>query len=415
MSDETQKRADPRLPLNRERLQAELQTNSRLITIHWNELRHKMDIDCFSDWQKESREHWNDDKFLAKLLSEDLRPYYTGASVVNIEMLLEIIAKSSPTIPPLSEIILPNSVDKRTWDGKHDYIADLFPLMHIEPTDMLSQTLIRKWFLQSAALLQNKQSAAFGADGMLVLQGAAGVGKTSFFRYAAIRSEWFGEGCRFAEFEKDFQRRCLECWIAELGELESSITPKTANTFKAFVTNSYDRYRLHYDRQDTEAPRRTSLCATCNSTEFIPDDGVSRRCWVVPIKQRMELDALRVFPWEMVWKQAYACVQDDPQAFRLTTDEFKQLINRNKNFAFLLPAEQECRDILDSLNDADRKAFCTTALGFRMRFPAELGRYSAQQIGAALKACGMLMDEKPTRRNGEKSRWLYFPEFISPD
>ena len=119
------KRTDPRLPLDRERLQAELQTNSRLITVHWNELRHKMDIDCFTDWQEESREHWNGN-FLAKLLSEELRPCYTGASVANIEMLLEIIAKSSPVIPPLSEIILPNISDKREWGGEHDYIADLF-------------------------------------------------------------------------------------------------------------------------------------------------------------------------------------------------------------------------------------------------------------------------------------------------
>ena len=112
MPDEAQKKTDPRIPLDRERLQAELQTNSRLITVHWNELRQKMDIDCLTNWQTESREHWNGN-FLAKLLSEELRPCYTGASVANIEMLLEIIAKSSPVIPPLSEIILPNISDKR--------------------------------------------------------------------------------------------------------------------------------------------------------------------------------------------------------------------------------------------------------------------------------------------------------------
>lgn len=410
MPDEAQKKTDPRIPLDRERLQAELQTNSRLITVHWNELRQKMDIDCLTNWQTESREHWNGN-FLAKLLSEELRPCYTGASVANIEMLLEIIAKSSPVIPPLSEIILPNISDKREWGGEHDYIADLFPLMHIDPADTLSQTLIRKWFWQGAALLQNKQSEAFGADGMLVLQGAAGVGKTSFFRYAAIEAKWFVEGGRLSEYDKDFQRRCLTSWITEFGELERSVTPQTANTFKALVTNAFDAYRLPYGAQDIEAPRRTNFGATCNSTEFITDDGVSRRCWTVPITQPMELDALRAFPWwAMVWKQAYAYSQKDMQGFRLTADERRQLNERNRNFAVQLPAEQECRDILDHLTDAERKAFFTTALGFKMNFPAELSRYSAKQISAALKACGMVMDEKPTRRNGEKSRWIYFPE-----
>lgn len=406
MPDGAQKRTDPRLPLDRERLQAELQTNSRLITVHWNELRQKMDIDCFTNWQEESREHLHDDKFLAKLLSEDLRPYYTGASVANIEMLLEIIAKSSPVIPPLSEIICPDKPDGH-WGGKHDYIADLFPLMHIDPADTLSQTLVRKWFWQGAALLQNKHGAAFGADGMLVLQGAAGVGKTSFFRYAAIKPEWFVEGGRLSEYDKDYQRRCLTCWIAELGELERSVTPQTANTFKALVTTAFDAYRLPYGAQDIETPRRTNFGATCNSTEFIPDDGVSRRCWVVPIKQPMQLDALRKFPWEMVWKQAYAYTKNDMQGFRLTADERKQLNERNRNFAVQLPAEQECRDILDRLTDADREAFYTTITDFKTAYPAELGRYSAKQVGAALRACGMVSASK--RIAGEYGRWLIFP------
>lgn len=282
--------------------------------------------------------------------------------------------------------------------------------MHIDPADTLSQTLIRKWFWQGAALLQNKQSEAFGADGMLVLQGAAGVGKTSFFRYAAIEAKWFVEGGRLSEYDKDFQRRCLTSWITEFGELERSVTPQTANTFKALVTNAFDAYRLPYGAQDIEAPRRTNFGATCNSTEFITDDGVSRRCWTVPITQPMELDALRAFPWwAMVWKQAYAYTQKDMQGFRLTADERRQLNERNSNFAVQLPAEQECRDILDCLTDANREAFCTTPTDFKIAYPAELGRYSAKQVSAALKACGMVQDEKPTRRNGEKKRWIYFP------
>ena len=161
--------------------------------------------------------------------------------------------------------------------------------MHIDPADTLSQTLIRKWFWQGAALLQNKQGAAFGADGMLVLQGAAGVGKTSFFRYAAMKAEWFVEGGRLSEYDKDFQRRCLTSWITEFGELERSVTSQTANTFKALVTNAFDAYRLTYDRQDTEAPRRTNFGATCNSTEFIPDDGVSVAAGQFPSNSRCSL------------------------------------------------------------------------------------------------------------------------------
>ena len=145
-------------------------------------------------------------------------------------------------------------------------------------------------------------------------------------------------------------------------------------------------------------------------SEFITDDGVSRRCWTVPIKQPMQLDALRKFPWEMVWKQAYAYTKTDMQGFRLTADERRQLNERNRNFAVQLPAEQECRDILDRLTDAEQKAFYTSATGFKMNFLDELRSYSVKQIGAALKACGMVQDQNPTWRNGVKNRWFYFKD-----
>lgn len=400
----------PRLPLNANNLFAELL--KRNTSVYWNELRQKMDIFCATgsdnDWPRavDVNEH---PETLAKWLWDELRLSYTGATVNNVEVLLEIIAKINPTIPPLDEVIKPNTVYPEQWkDGDPDYIGGLFPLMHIDPDDTLSQTLIRKWFYQGIALLLNTRKDPYGADGMLVLQGDAGVGKTSFFRFAAMRPEWFVEGGRISEYDKDFLRRLLNGWISELGELERSVNESTMNTFKALVTNAFDAYRLPYGRQDIETQRRTNLCATCNSTEFITDNGVARRCWIVPIKQRMLIEALAKYPWELVWKQAYAIVQQDRQCFRLTTQEQQQLLSRNHCYAVQLPAEQECMDILDRLSDSDREAFYTTATDFKAAYPAELGKYTSKQVSAALQACGLVAINK--RVGGKKGRWLMFPE-----
>lgn len=401
----------PRIPLDLTNLAKEL--GNRYISVRWDEVRQRMNTGCLSmdmEWihKKEANEH---PELIPMLLWEELRPFYTGVTVNNVEMLMEITAKSNPTIPPLDEVINPKNPKSPfagTWKaGDPDYIGGLFPLMHIDPDDTLSQTLIRKWFYQGIVLLQNTRQEPYGADGVLVLQGDAGVGKTSFFRYAAMRPEWFVEGGRISEYDKDFLRRLLNGWISELGELERSVNESTMNTFKALVTNRFDAYRLPYGRQDIETPRRTNLCATCNSIEFITDNATSRRCWIIPIKQRMLIEALAKYPWELVWKQAYAIVQQNRECFRLTPQEQQQLLRRNRGYTVQLPAEQECMDILDHLSDSDREAFYTTATDFKAAYPAELSKYTAKQVSAALQAYGLVAINK--RVDGKKGRWLMFP------
>ena len=64
------------------------------------------------------------------------------------------------------------------WDG-HDRLPELYDIMKINDFDDLSKTLIHKWLLMSLALLENRFDNAFGADGILVIQGPQGIGKTS--------------------------------------------------------------------------------------------------------------------------------------------------------------------------------------------------------------------------------------------
>ena len=61
--------------------------------------------------------------------------------------------------------------------------------MHIDIDDDLSRILIHKWLRMAYALAQNRSEYPFGAEGILVLQGEQGIGKTALCSKLGINSE----------------------------------------------------------------------------------------------------------------------------------------------------------------------------------------------------------------------------------
>lgn len=80
-------------------------------------------------------------------------------------------------------------IDLCEWDGE-DYLGQLVDILGIREDDTLSQTLLYKWAVQCYQLLHNQIGLNVSADGMLVLQGPQGCGKTSFVRQIGIRPDF---------------------------------------------------------------------------------------------------------------------------------------------------------------------------------------------------------------------------------
>jgi predicted P-loop ATPase len=126
------------------------------------------------------------------------------------------------------------------------------------------------------ALALNDDDKPVGADGVLVLQGEQGCGKTRFFTVIAITPNWFAEGVSIDIDKKDTVIQATGCWIAELGELDATLK-REQSALKAYLTAARDAYRLPYARAAVRRPRRTSFCATVNPENFLNDDTGSRR------------------------------------------------------------------------------------------------------------------------------------------
>ena len=317
---------------------------------------------------------------LVMLLHNSLADTYKGVTFSNIEQYLVFIGREHSYNPIL------DLFSNTKHDGK-SRIGQLYSLMGIEDDD-LSKRLVLKWLLQSVALLFNDEADPFGADGVLVLNGEQGTGKTSLFRHLAIKRAWFGEGEVINERDKDTSRRAITVWISELGEVESTLK-SDVESLKAFVSQSVDSYRLPYGRADVVGARHTSLCATCNSDRYLLDTTGNRRWWSVPFRRKVPREELLALDALQLWAEVYEHVSKLPYeqkaaCFRLSADEQEALAKRNGTFEKPLKGQVEVEDILSKAKEDGLVFREMTITEFKDHWSA-LRSYSAQQIGVALK------------------------------
>lgn len=325
---------------------------------------------------------------LPVLAYDELQNSYKSASKDIISSYIQVIAEGSEYHPALEKL---NSLP--AWDGK-DRFPELWKLMHIdEPTadNLFSQRLFKTWMRQSVAILHNGENGKyFGNLGVLTLSGGQGIGKTTLLRELAMEPEFFGESQRVDVMDKDTSRRCLENWIVELGELDSTFKSDVAY-LKGFITRAVDQYRLPYDRCDSEHPRLSSLAATVNGDQYLVDPTGNRRFWTIPLVEKMDTSeetGLRGFDFEPLWAQTIAEIKEMgvpySKCFLLSDDDEQRLALRNNKAEKGLKGEAEVLDIILTGGDKSNWEWKTVSK-FREDFINILRNYSSNQIGAVLK------------------------------
>lgn len=235
------------------------------------------------------------------------------------------------------------------WDGADRVSILLDELMQLPQDDSTSRFLVQRWLSQCVALARNSDRQPYGAEGVLVLVGGQGIGKTSLFRRLAVEPDWFNEGAVLNFRDKDTLIGATDSWISELGEMERTLR-SDEGALKAFITKPSDTLRRPYERAAEMHARRTSFCGTLNSERFLRDDTGNRRFWTVPITH---IDTDRLFSlsddwFRQLWFQVYdTWLEAGTQSYRLTREEQKLLNARNATRMEELPGEEELLEILD--------------------------------------------------------------------
>lgn len=183
------------------------------------------------------------------------------------------------------------------WDGQ-ERIESLFEagILGVNPEDEnedLYRAYLKAWFVAAVA---RQMRPGCKMDTALVLQGAQGLGKSSFFRALLPEDRWFCDS--MASLDKDARLQLVRAWIFEWSELES-VRRTEAGQVKAFLSAQDDDVRPPYAREHVRRARSCVIVGTINDEQFLSDTTGSRRYWVIPVISidKGEVERLRDHLW----------------------------------------------------------------------------------------------------------------------
>jgi len=165
----------------------------------------------------------------------------------------------------------------------------------------LKNILIRRWLVSGVAAAFSR--GEFHCRGVLVFQGAQGIGKSTWFKTLAGSLEWFGDGLSVNASNKDDVMPAIRRWIVELGELEGTFKKSEISKLKTFLAAATDYIRVPYGRRVSAFQRRTIFCGTVNQREFLMDATGNSRFWCVPVVSIERLDPADV---QQIWAEVYS-------------------------------------------------------------------------------------------------------------
>jgi len=183
--------------------------------------------------------------------------------------------------------------------------------------------------LRSALIMTLQRQFVPGAkaDYMPILEGAQGVGKTTFLRQlfpVSLQTECYATMRGDIEDRGNTNLLGMRV-ILEVGELDS-MRKKEVTAFKQWLTIQEDQVRPLYSNVTENVPRRAVCWGTTNESEYLKDTTGNRRFWPIKIGQ---VD----FGWltqnrNKLWKTVYrdwlagvSAVPSQEQAERLFTPE----------------------------------------------------------------------------------------------
>ena len=171
------------------------------------------------------------------------------------------------------------------WDGIPRIERILTEILDAEDTP-LHQAMIRCFFIGA---IRRALQPGCKLDTALVLVGAQGAGKSTFFR--TIGGEFYSDTPIDAE-GKDRFLAIHKSWILELAELDGMTSVKTAQMIKGLLSSSVDNFRPPYGRVMMESPRSCIMGGSTNTDSFLMDPTGSRRFWPIRIGEKINTELL---------------------------------------------------------------------------------------------------------------------------
>ncbi len=247
---------------------------------------------------------------------------------ISIDRHLDVLALQNPYHP------IVEALQNNPWDGVPRLDQFLSSIETENPE--VDKRIIQTWMFCAMAAAHSKEG--FINNGVLVLQGEQGIGKTAWIRSLdPLNCKAIKDGAFLDPNNKDSVAQLARYWIVELGEIECIFKKSEIGRLKSFITSQFDLVRTAYARKATLLPRRTVYIATVNEKNYLIDETGNRRWWTVSVKSvnfNHNLDMLQV------WAEVYVIsklVNIDKLVY-----ELQSLINQsNKDYEKIDPFKEK--------------------------------------------------------------------------
>lgn len=187
------------------------------------------------------------------------------------------------------------------WDGVPRLESIFIDYFGADDNDYTKEVAKKSFVAAVARVMQ----PGIKFDNMVIISGAQGIGKSTFFSY--LGKDWFSDS--LVTFEgKEAAELIQGRWLIEVGEL-SGMTKSETNTVKQFLSKTDDIYREAYGRRTAQFPRKCVFFGTTNDTEYLKDPTGGRRFWPVDANaEKATKSVFRDLPTEVdnIWAEAFA-------------------------------------------------------------------------------------------------------------
>lgn len=313
-----------------------------------------------------------------------LEERYELSSEKNVRAALDIVANEN-SYHPIVELL-----DSLVWDGEHRIRHALHRFLGAEEDEYTAEVMQ----MHMLAAISRVKNPGCKYDLALCVVGPQGCGKSTFFRFLAIRDEWFNDDIRRLE-DENIYRRLAGHWIIELSEMSATVNAKSNEETKSFLSRQKDTYKVPYDVHPEDRPRQCVFCGSSNDMHFLPfDRSGNRRFAPVPV----DPDRAEVHPLDdeqetrnyilQMWAEAMTIYREGN--FRLTFSEEMEDYARQLQKDFM-PEDTEMGIIevyLDGLKGGRtcvKQIYCEALNHFRTE---EVPYRSSKQITEILRLLG---------------------------
>ena len=158
------------------------------------------------------------------------------------------------------------------WDGKKRIENALSHFLGVEKNEYTCTAM--QLFMLGAIHRAFQPGCKF--EMMLCLVGGQGAGKSTFFRFLAMKDEWFSDDLKKLDDDNVF-RKMQGHWIVEMSEMMATANAKSIEDIKSFLSRQKETYKVPYDKQPDDRLRQCVFGGTSNTLDFLPLDRTGNR------------------------------------------------------------------------------------------------------------------------------------------